>query len=89
MALTRKDAKLIAEELVKLLRYEVKGTMEEITKDETEEFICLKDAAMLLGISPSTLYKTKDIYGCYSKIGNRILFAKFRLIRAINSGALA
>lgn len=86
MVFTRNQAKMIAEELFKIIRKDCIEATKEIVKDETEEFICLKDAARILGISPSTMYKKKDQYGCYTKINGRIRFAKSRLCRAVQSG---
>ena len=62
MVFTRNHAKMIAEELFKIIRKDCIEATKEIVKDETEEFICLKEAARILGISPSTMYKKKDQY---------------------------
>lgn len=86
MTFTRNHAKMVAEELYKLIRKEVVEASKEITKDDTEEFICLKDAARMLGISPGYLYKKKDKIGCYTKIHGHILFAKRQLRNTISAG---
>ncbi len=83
---TRQHAKMVAEELYKLTKPDVSKAMSEVIEDETEEFICTKDAARLIGISVGRLYQTKDTYGCYTRINGRIRFAKRRLIRAIQTG---
>lgn len=90
MALTRKDAKLVAEELLKLLHgnKDFQTATEEIIKTATTQFICTKDAARLIGISPGRLYQTKDLYGCYSKVNGRLRFDKIRLTQAIMSGSI-
>lgn len=84
--ISRKEAKMIAEELYNFIRKDAVKATEEILKDETEEFIGLKDAAQMLGMSPSTLYKNKDKFGCYSKMNGRIRFAKSRLKKVVIAG---
>ena len=84
--ISRKEAKMIAEELYNFIRKDAVKATEEILKDETEEFLCLKDAARLLGMSPGSLYRSKDKIGCYSKVNGRIRFAKSRLKRAVIAG---
>lgn len=88
MAITRKDAKLIAEELFKLVRGDVVNAAKEVTKIETEEYMTPKDVARLLGWHPVTVYKKKDVLGCYVKIKNRLLFPKSKLHAVIQSGRL-
>ena len=85
---TRNQARMIAEELYKMLRSDVRDVTEAIAEDENEEFITLKEAAAMLSISPSNLYKTKDQYGCYTKINGRIKFAKSRLKKTILNGQI-
>lgn len=84
--ISRKEAKMIAEELYKFIRKDCCEATEVILKDETEEFICLKEAARMLGMSPGWLYKSKDKIGCYTKVKGRIRFAKSRLKRAVIAG---
>lgn len=88
--ITRAQAKLIAEEVYKLMANDVKkqlnNKLDEIINTETEELVSLKEAAQLLRVSPGCLYKTKDNYGCYTKIKNRILFSKSRLIKIVQQG---
>ncbi|MBD5280384.1 MAG: hypothetical protein HDS35_07565 [Bacteroides sp.] len=85
---TRQHAKMIAEEMIKLLRKDVVGVMGQVVKEETTEFICTKEAALLLGVSVGRLYQTKDSYGCYTKVNGRIKFDKHLLIRRISEGSV-
>ena len=86
--MTRKDARLIAEEMLKLVRPEIRNAIKEIAKVETEEYYTPKDVARILGWNQFTVYKKKDILGCYVKSGNRILFPKSKLHAVIQSGRL-
>ncbi|MDE7421744.1 MAG: helix-turn-helix domain-containing protein [Muribaculaceae bacterium] len=88
MAITRKDAKMIAEELFRMMRGDVISAAKEITKLETEEYYTPKDVARILGWNQYTVYKKKDILGCYVRINNRLLFPKSKLHAAIQSGRL-
>lgn len=86
MGITRKEAAMIAEELYKKLRNDVIAAAKEITNIETEEYYTPKEVAKILGWNPFTVYKKKDVLGCYVKSKGRILFPKSRLHAAIKSG---
>lgn len=79
MAFTRNQAKMIAEELYKIIRGDIIEATKEANEVESEEFISLKEAAQMLSMSPSSLYKKKDMFGCYTKVSGRIRFAKRKL----------
>lgn len=86
MTLTRNQAKMIAEELYKLIRKDVVNVAAETAHDETEEYLCPKEAARMLGWSVSNVYKRKDDLKCYVKIKGRLRFPKSQLHRVIQSG---
>lgn len=86
MTLTRNQAKMIAEELYKLIRKDVVSAATEVMQDETEEYLCVKDAARMLGWSVSNVYKHKDDLKCYVRLNGRLRFPKSQLHRVIQSG---
>lgn len=88
MMITRNQAKMIAEELYKIIRKEVVAAAKEITADETDVLLNSCDAAKLLNWSVGTLYNRKKDVGSYVKVGNRLMFSKRAIIQRINSGAL-
>lgn len=88
MALTRKDAKMIAEELFKMLRSDVVAATKEIVNTETEEYLTPKDVSRILGWSPWTVRHRKDDLKCYVRINKRIFFIKSQLHRMIQSGMI-
>lgn len=88
MMITRSQAKMIAEELHKLIRKDVVETVKEIVIEETDEFINSVEAAKILNWSMKTLYNRRDDVGSYVKVGNRLMFSKRALKQRISSGAL-
>lgn len=89
MTFTRAQAKMIAEELYKLVKGDVVDAAKEVTKQETEEYLSVKEVAQMLKWAPITVYRRKDDIGCYVKSKNRILFIKSQVHRAIQLGRLA
>lgn len=85
--ITREEARLIAQELMALIRPDIKKVVKEITERDQEEFLTLSQAAQMLGISPGTLYRTKYRIG-YTKVGNQLRFPKSSLIRAVYNGKM-
>lgn len=85
---TRKEAKMIAEELHKLIKGDVVDAAKDITKIETEEYLTPKDVSRILGWSPWTVRKKKDDLKCYVWVGGRIFFVKSQLHKMIQSGAV-
>lgn len=85
---TRKEARMIAEELHKLIRGEVVDAAKDITKMENEEYLTAKDVARILGWHYLTVYKKKDDLGCYVRIKNRIFFPKSKFHQVLQSGKL-
>lgn len=86
--LTRNQAKMIAEELFKLIRGDIRQVSAEIQLSETEEYLSMKEAANFLGVCYNTVWKRKEEWGCYLKVGNRILFPKSKLNQVIAQGRL-
>lgn len=84
----RQEAKMIAEELYMLIRPDLRKATKDMLEKDTEEFLNIKDAAALIGCSPSTLYKTKDRIGAYTKVGNQLRFPKSALMQLIREGKL-
>lgn len=89
MGITRKEAAMIAEELYKKLRPDVIAAAKEITKIETEEYYTPKDVARILGWHQFTVYKKKDLLGCYVKLNNRLLFPKSKFHEVLQSGRIS
>ena len=66
--MNRSDAKMIAEELHKFIRNDVRKAVTEMATAETEEYLNAKQAAVFLGWKLQTLY-------------NRILFLTPKMAR--------
>lgn len=86
--MTRAQAKIIAEELYKLMRNDIREIVRETTIFENEEYLTSVDAAKMLNWSIGTLYNRKDDIGSYIKVGNQLRFPKTQLKRIIESGRL-
>lgn len=86
--MTRREARMIAEELYKMVRGDIKEAGKELVKMENEEYITVKDVARILGWAPITVYRRKDDIGCYVRSKNRLRFVKSQLHRAIQEGRL-
>lgn len=86
--ITRKQAKLIAEELYKLMRNDCKEAAAEIAERDAEEFLTVREAAKFLKWSPSTVYRRRQELGCYVKVGNTYRFPKAALAATVASGRL-
>lgn len=54
--MNRNEAKMVAEELYKLIHKDVRNIVSQTVKEETEEWIGAKEAAKVLGWSVGTLY---------------------------------
>ena len=57
--MNRSDAKMIAEELHKFIRNDVRKAVTEMATAETEEYLNAKQAAVFLGWKLQTLYNWK------------------------------
>lgn len=78
----------IAKEVVKSLRQAIKKAVKEYMETEYEEFLDIKEAARMLGCSPSSLYKNKDtlLHGAYTYFGKSLRFPKYQLMRMMKEG---
>lgn len=88
MGITKREAEMIADALFKKLEGTVTEVVKGIIKIETEEYYTPKDVARILGWNQYTVYKKKDLLGCYVKLNNRLLFPKSKLHAVIQSGRL-
>lgn len=88
MTITRNQAKMIAEELYKIIRKDVVSAAKDIVVEETDELINSNDAAKILNWSVGTLYNRKNDIGSFVKVGNRLMFSKRALMQRISSGSL-
>lgn len=79
---------MIADALFKKLEGAVTKVVKDITKIETEQYYTPKDVARIMGWNQYTVYKKKDLLGCYVKINNRLFFPKSKLHAVIQSGRL-
>lgn len=66
--MTRTEAKLVAEELHKLMRKEIKQLVEQYVDKETDEWLSSQEAAKYMGVSLGFVIKSNIPH---SKIGNR------------------
>lgn len=60
--MNRSDAKMIAEELHKFIRNDVRKAVTEMATAETEEYLNAKQAAVFLGWKLQTLYNQYMIF---------------------------
>lgn len=88
MTFTRNQAKMIAEELYKIIHKDLVTAAKEIVVEDTDEYINSVDAAKILNWSVGTLYNRKNDVGAFVKVGNRLMFSKRALRQRISSGAL-
>ena len=76
--MNRTDAKMIAEELYKLVRKELRTVAE-----DTDEFLTVDEAADFMRLSKSTLYKKRKVIPCV-KINGSLRYSKNALIKYMN-----
>ncbi len=80
MGLTKQDIELLSEAIVRKIHRDLPSIVEKcLIANEKDEYMCLKEAAARLKMSPSTLYKNKDNIGGFTRINNRIVFSKIRI----------
>lgn len=78
--MNRSDTKMIAEELHKFIRNDVRKVVTEMATAETEEYLNAKQAAVFLGWKLQTLYnRIHDIP--HTKNGKSLIFTKSALIK--------
>lgn len=81
--MNRTEAKMVAEELYKLIHKDVKTIVSRTVKEETEEWIVAKEAAKVLGWSVGTLYNRIEEIP-HTKLNNRLRFKKSALLQYLN-----
>lgn len=86
--MTRAQAKLIAEELYKLLRNDVVSATKEIASEDMDQYMSAPEAASMLGWTVKTLYARKNDIGSYTKVGRKLMFRRSQLMKIIDSGKL-
>ncbi|GAB6868787.1 helix-turn-helix domain-containing protein [Bacteroides rodentium] len=79
--MTRNDAKMIAEELYKLMRKDVKQLVCQSVREEAEEWLTTKQAAELMGMSVSYI-EHSDIP--HTKVGRLNRYKKSDIVKLMN-----
>mgnify|MGYP000213115634 CR=1 FL=1 len=79
--MTRSEARLIAEELHKLMRKDIKILVEQSITDETEEWLSTKQVAEMMGVSVSYV-KQSDIP--HTKVGRLNRYKKSDIVKLMN-----
>lgn len=65
--MNRTEARMVAEELYKLIHKDVKNIIAQTVKEETDEWIDAKEAANILGWSVGTLHnRIEENQHCYN-----------------------
>lgn len=81
--MTRNEARMLAEEIYKLIRKDIKLYAEQAVASETEEWMNTEEAAAFLGVSVS--YIKKNILDIpHAKIGKLNKFKKSALSQLLN-----
>ncbi len=81
--MNRTDAKMIAEELYKLVRKELRTVAENLVIEDTDEFLTVDEAADFMRLSKSTLYKKRKVIPCV-KVNGALRYSKNALIKYMN-----
>lgn len=81
--MNRTEAKMVAEELYKLIHKDVKTIITKTVKEETEEWIITEEAAKILGWSVGTLYNRIEEIP-HTKLNNRLRFKKSTLLQYLD-----
>lgn len=76
--MNRTDARMIAEELAKVLQKEIRKMVVDITVGDMENYISASEAADYLGMSKRTLYNRIDEIP-HTKFGRVLKFQKSKL----------
>lgn len=81
--MNRTDARMIAEELAKVMQKEIRKMVVDITVGDMENYISASEAADYLGMSKRTLYNRIDEIP-HTKFGRVLKFQKSKLKEYIN-----
>lgn len=76
--MTRSEARMIAEELMKLLYEEVKHSVSTIAAKQTDRQMSVSEAASYLGCAVKTIYNKLDVIPHY-KVGRHLRFSEAAL----------
>lgn len=79
--MTRNECRLIAEELYKLMRKDVKQLVQQSVSEETDEWLTTEQAARMMGVSISYI-KQNDIP--HSKVGRLNRYRKSDIQKLMN-----
>lgn len=85
MAMTRAEAKMVAQELHRLLHKDIEKAVHAHIEDVSDTYIGVQEAAEMLKLSPSTIYNNRARLPC-SKVGGRLLFSTNALKEIIRTG---
>lgn len=81
--ITKREARMIAEELFSMIRKDLQSAMTEVAVESADKYMSVKEAAEMLGWSVRTLYNNiKDIP--HVKVGKHLRFSEQSLRRYIN-----
>lgn len=72
---------MVAEELYRLMRKDIRAHIAAVVDSETDEFIGHKEAARMLGMTPGSLYHRDDVP--YTLVGRKRLYSKAALRRYV------
>lgn len=75
--MTRREAKMVAEELMQLLHPTIETIAKEVSERTYDKWMSTEEAALYLGISVNTLYKKQDIPK--TKVGGTLRYSKLAL----------
>lgn len=79
--MTRSEARMLAEELYKLMRKDVKQLVQQSVSEETDEWLTTEQAARMMGVSISYI-KQNDIP--HSKVGRLNRYRKSDIQKLMN-----
>ena len=81
--MTRTDARMIAEELYKLMKKDIKSLVSEAVKMESDEYLNTSEVSKLMGVSIS--YVKQNISSIpHTKVGRLNKFRKSEIIKMLN-----
>lgn len=79
--MTRNDAKMIAEELYKLMKKDIKQLVSQAVTDETEEWLNSRQVAEMMGVSLSYVRQNEIPH---SKVGRLNRYRKSDIVKLMN-----
>lgn len=82
--MTRTEARMVAEELYKLLKKDIIGRVSKITTEANDKQLSTKEAAKYLGCKPKTIYNNISQIPHY-KVGRHLRFSEMALAEFIRT----